>query len=100
MSDFLEKHRDFKTSILVKDGLEWQLNVELLRYLDGDIEIINDPFISMVDMICLHGSITYITSVFGLPKVGDFIETDKAMNKVIERTFDAKKRIITLGIEP
>lgn len=100
MSDFLKDHRNFSTSILVKDGLEWILKIDFVKIIDGEIEPINDHFITLVDMVILHGSISYVTSVFGLPKVGDYIETDNAFSKVIERTFNAKKRIITLTMTP
>ena len=99
MSEYLENYKDFKTPLLFKDGLEWQLCVEFLEVVNGEVVDVAGYLITGKQMLEVHGAIIITTETFGLPLIGDLIHTPNDDCKIVERGFDVKNRIVTLGVE-
>ena len=103
MENYLESHWSYKTKL---NDLGWQLNVEFLRkdreyYLGKEtmFDLVEDPWIKEHQMLEIHNAIKEITNLFGLPNVGDYIDAGGDLNKIVERQFDAKEKLVTISFQ-
>lgn len=96
LKECLPQHSTFETHLMTEAG--WKLRVEYVKEIDGGFESIPDPYITQEQMLEVHSCIRTVTRLFGLPQIGDFIDAGGDLQKVVERTFDENKKIITITV--
>lgn len=101
--EYLPNHSSFTTALKSKVG--WKLRVSFADLTEhGDIEPVQDPYISPVEMTLTHESIDELIAFNGVPLVGDCINLKSEsplghITRVLERTFDMYHKEINIYIE-
>lgn len=96
-SPYLEHHTSYESEL--PNG--WKLCVEFVEK-DEENEIYDtkaDPYITESQMKEVHDTIKDTFELFGMPVIGDNIQVwEFAIDKVVERTFNAKEKLVTLSL--
>lgn len=96
LEECLENHSQYSTSLMTE--VQWKLQVEFVKKTDDVWETIEDPYITEEQMLDFHSNIRTVMRLFGLPQIGDFVHGGGELSRVVERTFDVDKKIVTITV--
>ena len=97
LKECLSEHQTFETTLRAEDG--WKLRIGFVKNIeDGYLEMCEDPLITEEEMLEYHYNFRTVYRLFGMPVIGDYINTNTGIGKIVERTFDVDRKLVEICI--